>query len=104
MNTTTYFTTQQAAMVVVALVIFILFCVVLYIKGPRFNGKLYRVATPLLILGVLFVAIPVTTKAAQSTNVVSDYFANIAQGYENYGFVYSFSSGVIDRGMDKTKN
>lgn len=104
MNTTTYFTAQQATLVVVALILFVLLCVVLYIKGPRFNGKMHYVATPLLILGVMFVAIPITTKAALSTNVVSDYFANIAQGYENYGFVYSFSSGVIDRGMDKPKN
>ena len=91
-------------MVVVALVIFTLACIVIYIKGPRFNGKLYKVATPLFILGIVFVAIPVTTQAALNKSVVSDYFANIAQGYENYGFVYSFSSGVIDRGMDKPEN
>lgn len=104
MNNTTYFTAEQATAVVVALSIFVLVCVVIYIKGPRFNGKLYKLGTPLLILAVLFVAIPITTQAALSTSVVSDYFANIAQGYENYGFVYSFSSGVLDRGMDKPKN
>ena len=104
MNNTTYFTAEQATMVVIALGFFVLACVVIYIKGPRFNGKLYRVATPLFILGIVFVAIPVTTQAALNTSVVSDYFANIAQGYENYGFVYSFSSGVLDRGMDKPDN
>lgn len=104
MNNTTYFSAEQAASVVTALVLFVLFCVVFYIKGPRFAGKLNRIKTPLFILAIVFVAIPFTTKIAQKSNVVSDYFANIAQGYENYGFVYSFSSGVIDRGMDKPKN
>ncbi len=104
MNNTTYFSAEQATMVVAALIVFVLACVVIYIKGPRFTGKLYKVATPLFILGLVFIAIPVTTQAALNTSVVSDYFANIAQGYENYGFVYSFSSGVIDRGMDKPDN
>lgn len=46
-----------------------------------------------------FVAIPVTTNVAQNTNVVASYYSNIAQGYDDYGFVYSFSSTVVDRGM-----
>ena len=104
MNNTSYFTAEQATTVVIALAFFVLACIVIYIKGPRFEGKLYRVATPLFILGMIFVAIPVTTQAALNTSVVSDYFANIAQGYESYGFVYSFSSGVLDRGMDKPDN
>ena len=104
MNNTTYFTAEQATAVVIALGIFVLACIVFYIKGPRFSGKRNKVATPLFILGMVFVAIPVTTQASLNTGVVSDYFANIAQGYENYGFVYSFSSGVLDRGMDKPDN
>ena len=52
-------------------------------------------------LALLFVAIPVTTNVAQNTNVVASYYSNIAQGYDDYGFVYSFSSTVVDRGMKK---
>ena len=33
--------------------------------------------------------------------MVASYFSNIAQGYENYGFIYGFSSSVVDRGMKK---
>lgn len=46
-------------------------------------------------------AIPVTTNVAQNTNVVASYYSNIARGYDDYGFVYSFSSTVVDRGMKK---
>ncbi len=49
----------------------------------------------------MFIGLPVTTSAAQNANVVASYFSNIAQGYENYGFIYGFSSSVVDRGMSK---
>lgn len=101
MTNTSYFTAEQAAYVVAGLCVFILFCTVLYIKGPVFKGKIRPFSASFSILAVLFVAIPITTKAAQENKIVESYFANIAQGYENYGFVYAFSSGVIDRGMSK---
>ncbi len=104
MNNTSYFTAQQATIAVFGIGAFTLFCVVLFIKGPRFEGKIRKVAVPVSILSVLFIGLPVTTHAAQNTQVVASYFSNIAQGYENYGFIYGFSSSVVDRGMDKPKN
>ena len=47
------------------------------------------------------IGIPVTTQAAQNSNIVASYFANIAQGYADYGFVYGFSTSVVGRGMSK---
>lgn len=101
MNNTSYFTAEEATAVVIGLCSFALFCVVLFIKGPRFAGKIHRFIVPVAICAVLFIGIPLTTSAAQSTNIVASYFSNIAQGYENYGFIYSFSSSVVDRGMSK---
>ena len=51
-----------------------------------------------------FVMLPITTQAAQNSNILASYFANIAQGYENYGFIYGFSTSVVDRGMSKPDN
>lgn len=104
MNNTSYFTAEEATMVVIGLGIFVFFCAVLFVKGPVFDGKLHLLVAPVAILGLVFVGIPVTTSAAQNTNVVASYFSNIAQGYENYGFIYSFSSSVVDRGMSKPEN
>lgn len=101
MNNTSYFTAQQATIVVFGLSAFILFATALFIKGPRFEGKIHKLAVPVSICAILFIGVPLTTTAAQSTNVVASYFSNIAQGYEDYGFVYSFSSSVVDRGMSK---
>ena len=101
MKNTSYFTAKEATLVVIGLSLFALFCVTLYIKGPRFSGKLHRIIAPVCIVAFLFIGLPVTTYAAQNNNVIASYFANIAQGYENYGFIYGFSSSVVGTGMDK---
>ena len=55
-------------------------------------------------MAIVFIAIPATTTMAQEKNVLASYFSNIAQGYKDYGFVYSFSSGLVNWGMDKPKD
>lgn len=101
MTNTNYFTAQEATLVVIGLCLFAFGCVVLFIKGPKFEGRIHKIPLFLSVFFVLFVGLPVTTSAAQSANVVASYFSNIAQGYENYGFIYGFSSSVVDRGMKK---
>lgn len=100
MQNTNYFTAGEAALVVFVVSAFLIFCVFLFFKGPKFQGERRKVLTPCLI-GFLFLMVPVTTHAAQNSNILASYFANIAQGYENYGFVYGFSTSVVDRGMRK---
>lgn len=101
MNKTNYFTPQEAVLLVSGLILFGLFCTVLFFKGPQFQGKIHKLLSFVATLSVFFIVLPVTTYAAQKTNVVASYFSNIAQGYENYGFIYGFSSSVVDRGMRK---
>lgn len=101
MNKTNYFTATEATLLLSGIVIFSLFCFVLYFKGPQFKGKRHILSSVCAVLILFFVIVPVTTSAAQKNNVVSSYFSNIAQGYENYGFIYGFSSSVVDRGMNE---
>lgn len=103
MKNTNYFTATEAILVVCVVGSFLAFCVWLFIKGPKYRGKTHRYLSPLFV-AALCLCLPLMTKAAQSKNVVATYFSNIAQGYENYGFVYGFSSSVVDRGMNKPKN
>jgi phosphoglycerol transferase MdoB-like AlkP superfamily enzyme len=101
MTNTSYFTAEQATIAVIGVCVFLVFCVLLFVKGPRYQGRLRKIAVPAATLAVLFIALPLTTKVAKNTNVVASYFSNIAQGYEDYGFVYGFSSSVVGRGMSK---
>lgn len=91
-------------MVVIGLGVFALRCVLLFIKGPQFQGNMHKLIASIAIVFVMFIGLPVTTSAAQGANVVASYFSNIAQGYENYGFIYGFSSSVLDRSMHKPKD
>lgn len=100
MQNTNYFTAKEATLVVIVVSAFVLFCVWLFIKGPKFTGNTHKYLSPLFVV-VTCLMLTFTTKAAQNTNIVASYFSNIAQGYENYGFVYGFSSSVVDRGMSK---
>ena len=96
MQNTNYFTAEEATVVVAVVASFIIFLVLFFIKGPKYQGKRHIVLSPLAIVALLVVGIPITTQAAQSSNIIASYFANIAQGYSDYGFVYGFSTSVVD--------
>lgn len=100
MQNTNYFSAAEATAVVCIVGLFIAFCVYLFFKGPKFQGRRRKFLTPCMV-AFCFLMLPVTTHAAQNSNILASYFANIAQGYENYGFVYGFSTSVVDRGMSK---
>lgn len=100
MQNTNYFTAGQALIAVVCIVAFVLFCIWLWVKGPKFQGRSNRLLA-FLFAASCFIWVPLTTQAAQNKDIIASYFSNIAQGYENYGFVYGFSSSVVDRGMSR---
>lgn len=98
-----YFTVTQAALVIGGVVLFIAIDILLFVKGPSYKGSVHRFVAALSVASA-FVWLPVVTEAAVHTNVITDYFENIAAGYMDYGFVYGFSSSVVDRGMKKPEN
>lgn len=101
MQNTNYFTAEEATVIMAVIGAFAAFLVFFFLKGPKYRGKRHNVLTPVAVACLLFVGIPVTTQAAQNSNVIAAYFANIAQGYSDYGFVYGFSSSVVGRGMSE---
>lgn len=103
MQNTNYFSAGEATLVVFVVAAFLAFCIFLFVKGPKFQGERRKFLTPVMV-AACFLMLPVTTQAAQNSNIIASYFANIAQGYENYGFVYGFSTSVVDRGMSKPKD
>ena len=93
-----YFSNGEALAVILLVASVIAGIVVLWKKGPKYQGKQNRFAS-VLAIGAFAFFIPMVTQAAVSNNILADYFENIAQGYEDYGFVYSFSASVVDQGM-----
>lgn len=97
----TYLSPLMMVLIAIAIVIFLFICTLFYVHGPIYQGKQRRIISLASILSIIFIAIPATTSAAQENNIVADYFTNIAQGYMDYGFVYSFSSGFVNWGMSE---
>lgn len=93
-----YFSMTEAIIVIVAVSLVIFGLVILWIKGPKFQGKLHPIYGTMMILAATMM-IPHVTDAAVDNNILTSYFENLAQGYKDYGFVYSFSASVLDRGM-----
>ena len=93
-----YFSQGEAIAVIVLVAAVIAFIGILWKKGPKYTGKQHRIAS-ILAVGAFALFIPMVTQAAVSNNILASYFENIAQGYKDYGFVYSFSASVVDRGM-----
>lgn len=98
-----YFSQGEAIAVIVLVAAVIAFIGILWKKGPKYTGKQHRVAS-ILAVGAFALFIPMVTQAAVSNNILASYFENIAQGYKDYGFVYSFSASVVDRGMKAPDN
>jgi phosphoglycerol transferase MdoB-like AlkP superfamily enzyme len=101
MTNTNYFTKDQATMVVAGTIALCIFLVLFFWKGPKYTGRIRRVVATVVVAAALFISLPTITVWAQDNKVVATYYSNIAQGYENYGFVYSFSYSAINQGMNK---
>ncbi|MCD8105178.1 MAG: LTA synthase family protein [Lachnospiraceae bacterium] len=93
-----YFSDTEAAIVIGAVAAVCVGLIVLWIRGPKFQGRTHRIAGLVMVAAVAMM-VPRVTDAAKSSNVLASYFENLAQGYKDYGFIYSFSSSALDQGM-----
>lgn len=71
---------------------------ILFIKGPRYQGKLkWRYNVPLVLAGAL--AFAGVTQLALEKRVLSNYFGNIAFAYEDYGYPYCLAVTIFNTGI-----
>ncbi|MDO4276567.1 MAG: sulfatase-like hydrolase/transferase [Eubacteriales bacterium] len=76
----------------------VLFLLWLFVKGPKYKGKLkYRYNLPLVLAG--FVAFAGLTQLALEKRVLSNYFGNIAFAYEDYGYPYCLATTIFNTGI-----
>lgn len=98
-----YFTVTECIIVIILVTLVVGFNVLLYIKAPRYQGK-NRKFLSIIAICSCFMWVPMITEACVNQNVLSGYFENIALGYEEYGFVYGFSTSVVGTGMSRPIN
>lgn len=103
MKNSKYLSLAGEIVAIVALAAVVFFVILLIVKGPKFSGKVHRIRNAACLIACVF-SIPFVTKAAINSDILSGYFGNLAQGYEEYGFVYSFASSVVDTGMQRPED
>lgn len=95
-----YFAVWQEVMIIVFVVLLLLALILLFIRGPRYRGKLsYLKNIPLVVVTCLLFA--VSTRVELNQRLLSTYFGNIAFAYLDYGFPYCLSVTLFDTGVSQ---
>ena len=72
----------------------------LWVKGPKYQGKINYVKNIAGVAAVIAVFAGCTTLALEN-RIISSYFGNIAFAYQDYGFPYCFSCTLVGTGINK---
>lgn len=95
----------MAGVVVVCVLfgILLLLLLALFIKGPKYQGKIkYRYNILLVAAGAA--AFAGVTQLALEKRVLSNYFGNIAFAYEDYGYPYCLATTIFNTGIGEPRD
>lgn len=95
----------MAGVVVVCILfgILVVLLLILFIKGPKYRGKMkYRYNILLVLAGVATFA--GVTHLALEKRVLSNYFGNIAFAYEDYGYPYCLATTIFNTGISEPRD
>ncbi len=95
-----YLSKTQRIFLYCAIGVFIVAVIALWIIGPKISGKISYGKNVASIMGT-GAAVLVMTVIAHNISAVSSDFGNLVGAYNNYGFVYCFSSSMLDTGINK---
>lgn len=98
-----YLSQTQRILLYCAIGVFVVAIIALWIVGPKISGKVQYGRTTASIVG-MGAAVLVMTAVAHNISAVSSDFGNLVGAYNNYGFVYCFSSSMLDTGINKPAN
>ncbi len=90
----------ELTLIVLAIITAVTGLVILFFKTPKTKGHMHYLKA-CSILCVSMAAALVVNNVAIAAESDSSNFPNIADAYEDYGFVYCFSNSLIDTGIDK---
>jgi len=94
-----YLSTLMVIMVLALLVVTFIGLAVLFVRAPKYQGKMYyRLSIP-FVAGMCFLFLFITQAALQKL-VLSNYFGNIAFAYEDYGFPYCLGTTFFNTGIN----
>lgn len=100
MQDSNYFSPTQATISVIATIIYIVILIIYLKFGPK-RKDVKPFWQRLVLVVALFASLYPATIFLRSSGVLTSYFGNLSQGYLDYGYLYGFSTSVLDRGMNR---
>lgn len=76
---------------------------ILFFKTPKTKGQIHYLKTCSILLVSMGTALVINNVAIAAESDSSN-FPNIADAYEDYGFVYCFSNSLVDTGIDEPED
>ena len=95
-----YLSKPQRILLYVSVALLVVGIVLLWIIGPKISGKVNYGKNTASVIGLL-ICVLIATNLALNFKAISKDFGNIAGAYQDYGFVYCFSSSMLDTGINK---
>ncbi len=95
-----YLSPTMLVFVAILLVLLLLFFVWLWVRGPKFRGKIHWVVNLSLVIGTVLL-FSGATKVALEKRILSNYFGNIAFAYQDYGYPYCLAVTLFDTGISE---
>ena len=100
MQDSQYFSAQEAFLVILCLLAFLLILLRFTFSGTKTTPK-HKLISRIAVVVLSFALLWPTTFVLQHTKILTSYFGNLAQGYLDYGYLYGFSTSMLDRGISK---
>jgi phosphoglycerol transferase MdoB-like AlkP superfamily enzyme len=93
-----YLNTLQIILVLIFFALLAVIMIFLWIKLQK-STAVFKI--PLIVLSITVPLILALSNISLRVNARASNFANLAEAYSSYGFVYCFSNSVFDRGIKK---
>ncbi len=93
----------ELTLIAIAILTAVTGLVILFFKTPKTKGQMHYLKT----CSILFVSMGtalIVNNVAIAAESDSSNFPNIADAYEDYGFVYCFSNSLVDTGIDEPED
>lgn len=95
-----YLTKTQRILIYTGAAVIVVAVIALWIVGPKISGKMHFGRNVATIVGLLMVVL-ICTNIGLNFQTLSNRFGDLVGAYNSYGFVYCFSSSLLDTGINK---
>lgn len=86
--------------IIIGIILVIIGLLILYKKAPVYEKKI-PVVQKILVMAATTLLVLISNEVGRTNGMIPKTFANIAQAYQEYGFVCCFSYGIFDTGISK---